>query len=392
MKKKLCMLMALLMVCLSAAACAETIELKVWSAQPDQALLEELCNAFAAEHPENEWKFTYGVVGEADAQARYLEDPAAAADVFSYPDDQIIKLVKSDALYEVTRNRDQIIAENSAGAINAATYDGVLYGYPMTADNGYFLYYDKSVLTEEDVQTLDGILAAAEKAGKKFNMDVANGWYLASFFLGNGCQLTLDTDGKQICDFNNEKGLAAAEAIRALCDHPAFLAGGQDLLQGSIGDAICAGICGTWISSAVKERLGDNYAACKLPTFTCGGEQVQMGSFLGCKILGVNTQTAHPVEAMELAEYLTNEQSQLRRFEALGYGPSNVNVAASEAVASEPALAALAAQSAYAISQHVLGGYWTPAGAFGAELVAHNGSDLQAMLDQLVEQTVATQN
>ena len=61
----------------------------------------------------------------------------------------------------------QIIAANSAGAINAATYDGVLYGYPMTADNGYFLYYDKSVLTEEDVQTLDGILAAAEKAGKK---------------------------------------------------------------------------------------------------------------------------------------------------------------------------------------------------------------------------------
>ena len=180
--------------------------------------------------------------------------------------------------------------------------------------------------------------------------------------------------------------------IKALCDHPAFLAGGQDLLQGSIGDAICAGICGTWISSAVKEKLGDNYAACKLPTFTCGGEQVQMGSFLGCKILGVNTQTAHPVEAMELAEYLTNEQSQLRRFEALGYGPSNVNVAASEAVASEPALAALAAQSAYAISQHVLGGYWTPAGAFGAELVAHNGSDLQAMLDQLVEQTVAAQN
>ena len=72
MKKMLCMLMALLMLCLSAAACAETIELKVWSSQPDQALLEELCNAFAAEHPENEWKFTYGVVGEADAQARYL--------------------------------------------------------------------------------------------------------------------------------------------------------------------------------------------------------------------------------------------------------------------------------------------------------------------------------
>ena len=61
-----------------------------------------------------------------------------------------------------------------------------------------------------------------------------------------------------------------------------FLAGGQDLLQGSIGDAICAGISGTWVAAALKERLGDNYAAAKLPTFTVDGEQVQMGSFLGC--------------------------------------------------------------------------------------------------------------
>lgn len=389
MKKTLCLLTAILTCLVSVAACAETIELKIWAAQTDQALVQELCDEFAAQRPENEWKFTYGVVGEADAQARYLEDPSAAADVFSYPDDQIIALVKGDALYEVTRNLDTIVAENSAGSINAASYNGVLYGYPMTSDNGYFLYYDKSVLTEEDVQTLDGLLAAAEKAGKKFNMDIANGWYLSSFFLGAGCQLTLDENGKQICDFNNEKGLAAAEAIRAMCEHPAFLAGNQDLLQGGIGDTICAGICGTWISSAVKERLGDNYAACKLPTFTCNGEQVQMGSFLGCKIMGVNTQTAHPVEAMELAEYLTNEQSQLRRFEALGYGPSNVKAAASEAVAAEPALAALAAQSDYAISQHVLTPFWTPAEAFGQELATHSGRDLQEMLDQLALQATA---
>ena len=60
-----------------------------------------------------------------------------------------------------------------------------------------------------------------------------------------------------------------------------------------------------------------------------------MGSFLGCKVLGVNTQTRHPVEAMMLAEYLTSEQAQLRRFEALGYDPSNINAAASPAVAAD---------------------------------------------------------
>jgi len=205
----------------------------------------------------------------------------------------------------------------------------MLLGYPMTADNGYFLFYDKSVLTEEDVKTLDGILAAAEKAGKQFNFDVANGWYLASFFLGNGCTITLDENGKQVCDFNNEKGVEAAKAVAALCAHPAFLPGDQNILTGTIGDTVCAGVCGTWVADAIKERLGDNYAAAKLPTFTVNGEQVQMGSFGGCKILGVNTQSAYPVEAMNLAEFLTSEESQLRRFEARGYGPSNINSLAS---------------------------------------------------------------
>ena len=165
MKKGLCLLLSLTMLCLSAgAAFAETVALKVWGSQEDQELLAELCEAFAAEHPETTYKFTYGVVGEADAKARYLEDPAAAADVFSYPDDQIIDLVNADALYEVTRNHDAIVAANSVGSVNAASVGGVLYGYPMTADNGYFLYYDRSVISDEDAKSFDTLLAAAEKA------------------------------------------------------------------------------------------------------------------------------------------------------------------------------------------------------------------------------------
>ena len=255
-KKHLTVLLALMLCCTAFAALAENISLKVWDGPDDQELLKELCEAYAAAHPENTYTFQYGVVGTADASARYLEDPAKAADVFIYPDDQLIRLAQADALYEVTRNHDAIVAANSAGSVKAATYKGTLLGYPATADNGYFLFYDKSVLTEEDVKTLDGILAAAEKAGKKFNFDIANGWYLASFFLGNGCTLTLNDDGKQVCDFNNEKGLEAAKAVAALCAHPAFLPGDQNILTGTIGDSVCAGVCGTWIAEAVKERLG----------------------------------------------------------------------------------------------------------------------------------------
>lgn len=156
-----------------------------------------------------------------------------------------------------------------------------------------------------------------------------------------------------------------------------------------MGDVICAGISGTWVAAALKERLGDNYAAAKLPTFTVDGEQVQMGSFLGCKIIGVNTQTQYPVEAMDLAEYLTSEAAQIRRYEVRGYGPSNLNAAASEAVSADVALSALAAQSEFGVSQHVLGAFWTPAEAFGAELEAHSEADLQTLLDQFVSQVTA---
>ena len=412
MKKILALLMAALMTAGMLAACAaapaetgsttadttqaestppaseaepEKVTLKVWADQGELALTEKLCNEFAAQHPEKEYTFVYGAVGAVDGKARYLEDPAAAADVFLFADDQLVDLVKADALYEVTRNTDAIIAANTPGSIRAASYDGTLYGYPMTSDNGYFLYYDKSVFTDDDLATLDGILASANAAGKKVHMDISNGWYLASFFLGNGCTLTIE-DGKQIIDFNNANGLAAAEAIRAFCNDPAFVTGDDSVLAGGIGDAIACGVSGTWMATAIQEKLGDNYGCCKLPTFTCSGEQVQMGSFLGCKIYGINSQTAYPVDAMELAEYLTSEQSQIERYKELNYGPSNVNALKEDSIASNQALQALSDQSAYAVSQMVLGGFWTPAEAFGAELEAHSTADLQTMLDQLVAQ------
>ena len=390
MKKLLAFALAAMMLfglAASSLAEGETVTLKVWGSQEDQELLGVLVENFKAANPDTTWDISLGVVGEPDAKARYLEDPAAAADVFAFSNDQLLDLVNADALYEVTRTLDAIVAANSAGSIESATLDGVLYGYPMTADNGYFLYYDKSVLSEEDVQTLDSILAKANEAGKKVFMDVSNGWYIASFFLGAGCTLGLDENGKQTCDFNNEAGVAAGEAIRAFTADPAFLTGDDSVLTGGMGDTICAGVSGTWNAAAIQEKLGENYAACKLPTFTLNGEQVQMSSFIGTKLIGVNTQTAHPVEAMMLAEFLTNEEAQQLRFEMREIGPSNSNVAASEEVQANIALAALAEQSQYGVSQkYVLGNFWTPSEAFGLAMENQSTDDMQSLLDSMVAQ------
>ncbi|NCU26582.1 extracellular solute-binding protein, partial [Candidatus Nomurabacteria bacterium] len=124
----------------STQASKETITLKVWGSQEDQAMLQEMIDAFKEEFTDADYEITLGVVSEADAKGKILEDPEAAADVFQFSNDQIVDLVNAGALYEVTRNKDAIIAANMEGSIEASTVGGKLYAYPSTADNGYFMY------------------------------------------------------------------------------------------------------------------------------------------------------------------------------------------------------------------------------------------------------------
>jgi arabinogalactan oligomer / maltooligosaccharide transport system substrate-binding protein len=366
------------------------VTLKLWGSQEDQAMLNSMVESFKKAHPEKEYNISLGVVSEADAKTKYLEDPAAAADVFAFANDQLYDLVNAGGLYEVTRNKDAIVKANSVGSIEAATANGKLYAYPMTADNGYFMYYDKGVISAEDAKSLDGILAAADKAGKKVFMDVSNGWYIASFFLGAGGKLTVK-DGKQVCDFNNATGVKVGEAIKAFTAHKAFLTGDDAVLTGGFGTNIVAGVSGTWNADAIKGKLGNNFAATKLPTFTLDGKQVQMGSFAGYKLVGVNSQTKAPVDAMDLAEWLTNEQNQAIRFKQRAMGPSNIKVASGEEIKANIPLAALAEQSKFASSQKdVLGSYWAPAEAFGTTMEAKDYTkSVQELLNAMVSQIQA---
>ena len=83
----------------------------------------------------------------ADAKELELEDVEAAADVFVFGDDQVNELVKAGALQSVDATFTYDPAEtNSEETVAAASQDGKLYAYPLTASNGYFLYYNSEYL------------------------------------------------------------------------------------------------------------------------------------------------------------------------------------------------------------------------------------------------------
>jgi len=367
------------------AADGPTVELLIWGPHGGQEFLNIAAERFAEMHPGTNFEFSFGIVGEGDARERFFEDPASAADVFAFADDHLHELVDAGALYQVTRNLADIQARNLDSAVYIATINDAMWAYPQTADNGYFWYYDRSVLSSEDVQSLDRIIEVSLENDLRFTFPIDVAWITASWFLAQG-SLGLDGD-RQVVDFNNQYGYDAALAMIAMVESGAWASGWVDELVEGIGTTMSGGVGGTWMADDIAERLGDNFGATSLPTATIGGSQVQLSSFMGTKLVGVNSQTEHPVWAMDFADFLTGEEMQLLNFEMNGIGPSNATVAESDAVRANPALAALAAQSFFAFPQRdVQGSYWDAVEAFGTAVANREVTDLQALLDEMVAQ------
>ncbi|MCR5094179.1 MAG: extracellular solute-binding protein [Lachnospiraceae bacterium] len=355
-------------------------EIKIWVADNVVDFTKTQAEQFLASSDDYKgWTVLVEAVGEGDAAGNMITDVTAGADIYGFAQDQIARLVSAGALVEVeASNAAKVQSANAAGVVNAAKVGDKLYAYPMTADNGYFLYYDKSVV--KDPSTLEGIIADCEAAGKNFYMDLG-GWYATAFFFGTGCTLTYDTDNDgnfTACniDYDSDKGLAALKALVQMASSPSFVQGS------SAGDAVNYGaiVDGTWDAGTIKEVLGDNYACAKLPTFTVDGQTYQMSGFNGCKLLGVKPQEDADKLAVcdALADYLTSESVQLARYEAVGWGPSNIAAQNSDAVKADPALSALAEQFAYTIPQgNYPGDYWTLAESLRDSIVGgeYKGAD-----------------
>lgn len=359
------------------------VNLNVWCSETEQyqTVMKKLCDDFAAQYPDIDLNVTVGAVSEADMKDRVLEDVEAAADVFFFPDDQMESLVKAGALNEIQAQYTyDMDGADIPATVEAGKYDGKQYGYPFTASNGYFLYYDSSKLSADDVSSWEKLTRKADELGMKVGCEMANGWYLYGWFAGAGCSLTENEDQSNSCDWNSEQGLAAAQAVSELCKADSFKSYGNDDLLAQLNDGkICAYVSGTWNVQNFQKAYGDGYAATKLPTFEVNGEAKQMCSYSGYKFAGVNAYSKNPGWAMLLSEYLTNGDSQATVYTATGEGPSNKEALKA---ASSPALDALAAQSKFAQLQKVGGAYWDPATALGQNIL--EGNVTQQILDDAV--------
>ncbi len=407
MKKQAAMLSMLLLFTECFGGCAvdagkkneaEKVSLVIWGSEETQPLLEELTDAFVEAHKDEvELDITVGAQAESSLADNVVGDVERAADVFCFADDQFTRLSADGDLLPITRNVEEIIEAcggRETTAVQCAMEGDTLYAYPLTASNGYYLYYNAEYFDEDEVQTLDEILEIAEASGKKVTIDYSSGWYMYSFFSAAGLELNLAEDGKtNNCNWNatdtQYTGVDVAEAMLAIAKNPAFVSLNDDGFRSGVKDgSIIAGVNGPWNESYVKQCWGENCRAVKLPTYTIkGDEQLQMHSFMGYKMVGVNAKTESPEWAMQLAEWISNEENQMKRFETTGECPVNQKAAARKEVQDSLAVKAMVEQAPYASQNQVAKCFWNAATAFGAVIAAGNPDErsLQELLDDLVK-------
>ncbi|MCR5641330.1 MAG: extracellular solute-binding protein [Lachnospiraceae bacterium] len=354
---------------------AITATITVWAPQEDQDeangnWLKTQCEAFAAEHENWDLTFEYGVCSEGDAKTNVGTDATAAADVYMFANDQIPDLLAANGIAELGGSTvEQIKAQNSETMVNTVTYDGGVYGVPFTS-NTWFMYYDKSVFSEEDVKNLDTML---EKGTVAFPL--SNSWYIASFYVANGCTLfgADGTDEAAGFDFSGDKAAAVTDYLVDLAANPNFKNDADGVGIAGLGDgSVSAIFSGSWDYENVKEALGDNMGIAPAPTFTIDGKDLQMKAFAGSKAIGVNPNAEYPQVAVALAAYLGGTEAQKAHLEARNILPTDSSIDCSGNDLATAVQAVLESASTVQPLLSTMGQYWTPAQTMGEEIV--NGS------------------
>lgn len=369
-----------------------TINLVIWCAAEDEELVSQITSSFKKEYSSQDFNITYKPQSESNCTDALMADLENGADVFIFADDQLNTLVAAGAL-EPVENAEHARKANLPESVLAASVNDTLYALPLTADNGYFLYYNKKYFTEKNIKSLDSILDIAAQHGKKFSMEWSSGWYVYSFFGNTGLTVGLNDDGiTNYCTWNSKKGKIkgtdVAKAMLKISRHPGFTnTDDAGFLKGVKNNKIIAGVNGIWNSVALEKAWGKNFGAARLPLYTCAGQQVQMASFSGYKLVGVNAYSEEKEWAAKLAEWISNEENQKLRFIMRGQGPSNINAAASEEVQSSPAIAALLEQSGFSCLQRIGGNFWEPVTTFTEDMLSGSqpGKNLQEKLDKMAE-------
>ena len=366
----------------------EGAELVVWDSKNQREVLDQLVTQFTA-------KYNVPVkieeVETPDQIGRLtIDGPAGTgADVVSFAHDGLGQAVSAGLILPNDYFEEATRATNAEAAVNAVTYDGLLYGYPRSVET-YALFYNKDILPTPPT-SFEEIIEFA----KTFNTDSkyaimweTNNFYFNYPFIATNGGYVFGSNGQDAKDIglNNDGAVKAMNLYQDLKEILPVKSGDitGDLIQTKFANGeIAMTITGPWKVGDFR-NAGINFGVAKIPTMN-GDEAV---SFSGVKAWYVNASSKYPQAARLLADFLGQKDSQLLDYQLMGIIPSNTEATADAKFTADEIASGFAAQF---VNSHAMpsipemGKVWDPGAAALAE-IWDNGADPKAALDNAVNQ------
>jgi arabinogalactan oligomer/maltooligosaccharide transport system substrate-binding protein len=296
----------------------QKVELTVWESTngPDD-FIKQAGEAYTKLHPNVTIKFVNVELGDSVNQIA-LDGPAnVGPDLFAAPHDRLGELVTNGHILP-TANPASIRDKLLGACLTAVTYNGTLYGYPVSAET-YALYYNKALIKESEVpKTWEAMLTYMKNfkvQGKyPFIMDVGNAYYSILFTTKGGNRLFgasgTDTQNTDLNSAAAVEGMRFFQSIRQILNVPA-----ADINTSVADGAFQAGnaamhISGPWnVMNFVNAGLDIGIA----PLPSLPGESSPAASFSGTRVMFVSAYSNYPDEANDFGAFLvTPEMQQLR--------------------------------------------------------------------------------
>ena len=321
-------MIAALLIGFVPASAADDVNLVVWESVggPDQ-WIQAAGEEFTKINPKITVEFVNVELNDSSGQIA-LDGPAGIGpDLFAAGHDKIGELVTGGHILPTVN--PEAVQEKILGATSLAlTYDGVMYGYPTSAET-YGLYFNKDLISEEEIPaTWDELktwtAAFNEKNPDKngFLMDVGNMYYTILFTTMNGNRLFgesgTDTSSSYLATDNSIAGMKVFQGLREVVPLAA-----ADANTATGDGAFAAGnvalyISGPWNVAGFTDA-GINFGVTTLPSLD--GE-TPAASFSGTRGMYVSAYSDHPEEAAMFAEFLISEEMQQLRYDMTGALPS----------------------------------------------------------------------
>ena len=307
----------------------EEIHLVVWESLggPDD-FIKQAGKAYTAKHPNVIIDFVNVESNNSYAQIVELGKEGVGADLFVAPHDNLGNLV-SNNLVIPTKN-PTIIEKSVLGACSKAlTYNGTMYGYPLSAET-YALFYNKDLIPENKVpktwKELETFVHEFNQNNPNkfgFVMDIKSSYYGILFTTANNNRLFGEsgTDSKNT-NMNNKSAVSGLTYLQSLRESLGLQT--IDLSTASCDGLFSSGnaamhITGVWNVNGF-EKKGINFGVAPIPALP--GENHPAASFSGTRGIFVSAYTKHPDEASDFAEFLISPEMQQLRFELTGAMPS----------------------------------------------------------------------